>query len=90
MTVVIISEENHGFIGVAKDLPSAFLFLITEGWVDDLYDDDKGKYVYHTELFEKYKVNDLYSLMIAMYAENEDCFDGMFYFNICKVFEKTT
>lgn len=85
--VILIGEENHGIVGVATDISSALRFLIEEDWVDDLYDDKKEKYVYHTELFERYNVDNLYDLMMAMYNENKYAFDGMFYFHKTKLFE---
>lgn len=88
MTVIVISEENHGTIGVAVDEAAAIRFLIEEGWVDDLWDEEQQKYVYCETLFDRYKVDNLLDLMLKMYAaENEDCFDGMFYFNKTKLFE---
>jgi hypothetical protein len=35
MTVVFIEEENHGFIGMAKDFHSAIDFLINRNWLSD-------------------------------------------------------
>ena len=36
-TVVLIEEDNHGQIGVAKDYPSAIDFLINQHWLNDEY-----------------------------------------------------
>lgn len=41
MKVIVIYEECHGFIGVAKDMKSAFQFLIDNKWIHE-----------NTELFE--------------------------------------
>ena len=41
MKVIVINEECHGFIGVAKDMESAFQFLIDDKWITE-----------NTELFE--------------------------------------
>lgn len=41
MKVITINEECHGFIGVAKDMKSAFQFLIDDKWITE-----------NTELFE--------------------------------------
>ena len=35
MTVVMVDEENHGTIAVAKDFESAKDFLINEQWIDE-------------------------------------------------------
>lgn len=85
--VIIITEENHGTIGVAVDEAAAIRFLIEEGWVDDLWDEEQQKYVYCETLFDRYKVNNIFDLMIKMYQENEEIFDGLFYFNKTKLFE---
>ena len=85
--VIIISEENHGTIGVAVDETAAIKFLIAEGWVDDLWDEKQKKYVYHETLFDRYGVDNLLDLMMKMYQEDEYCFDGMFYFCKTKLFE---
>ena len=37
-TVVLIEEDNHGQIGVAKDYPSAIDFLVNQNWLDDNYE----------------------------------------------------
>lgn len=85
--VIIISEENHGTIGVAVDEAAAIRFIIEEGWVDDLWDEEQKKYVYHETLFDRYGVDNLLDLLLKMYQEDENCFDGMFYFNKTKLFE---
>ena len=85
--VIVISEENHGTIGVAVDETAAIKFLIAEDWIDDLWDEEQKKYVYHETLFGRYGVDNLLDLMLKMYAQNEDCFDGMFYFRKTKLFE---
>ena len=85
--VIIVSEENHGVIGVAVDTAAAIRFLIDDGWVDDLWDEEQQKYVFHESLFDRYGVDNLLDLMLKMYAENEDCFDGMFYFREDELFE---
>lgn len=33
MTVISIREDNHGFIGVAKDVRTAIEWLIDEAWI---------------------------------------------------------
>lgn len=35
MNVILIDEENHGLIGVAKDYKSALMFLVNNHWIDD-------------------------------------------------------
>lgn len=85
--VIVISEENHGTIGIAVDEAAAIRFLIEEDWVDDLWDEKQKKYVYHEALFDRYGVDNLLDLMVKMHQEDENCFDGMFYFSKTKLFE---
>lgn len=43
MTVIMIDEECHGTIGIAKDFESARNFLFEKGWIDnmhEIYDDE--------------------------------------------------
>ena len=35
MTVISMWEENHGFLGIAKDYLSALDFLIEDHWLDE-------------------------------------------------------
>ena len=45
MTVIKISEECHGFLGIAKDIKNAFQFLLKDRWIDaktEIYDDEGG------------------------------------------------
>ena len=35
MKVILVNEDNHGQIAVAKDYESAINFLLREGWLDD-------------------------------------------------------
>ena len=48
MTVVVIDEENHGFLGVAKDYDSAIDFLVKNNWLDQstmIWDEYKEEWV---------------------------------------------
>ena len=87
MKVIIINEENHGFIGVAKNMDSAFRFLIEEDWIDGLWDEDTQNYVHHDVLIEKYNAKSLFDLLKMLYENDDNAFDGMFYFYEESVFE---
>ena len=77
-TVIIIEEDNHGFIGIAETFLDAIDFLITEDWLN-------GK----TELYEgdeKYKTieEDLGENWISQISEwnlekFNKYFEGMFF-----------
>ena len=91
MTVIIIEEESHGGIGVAKDMKSAFEYLIYNKWITE-----------NTELFqptegEEYgwfpisrAMTDLRRSLLdtLMFLWNCDVgyFDGSFYFTEAEVY----
>lgn len=35
MTVILVNEDNHGFLTVAKDYKSAVKFLIDDRWIEE-------------------------------------------------------
>ena len=46
-TVIIINEDSHGVLGVAKDYSSAVRWLIKQQWIGDLivcWDDSANKW----------------------------------------------
>lgn len=52
--VITISEDDHGFLGVAKNTRSAVDFLLTVGWLTDktsIYDEDTDEEI---KVSEKY------------------------------------
>ena len=70
MTVCIIHEENHGVIGVAKNLTAAKQWLLENNWVNnvsDIYDEEteltntlEGKYGHNwLDYYKSFCVNDL-------------------------------
>lgn len=77
MKCILISEENHGSIGVAADYKSAIKWLIKEKWLNDitdLYVD--GEWVTMTEWVSNWKNY----LLTLEPDEIKECLDGMFYF----------
>ena len=72
--VIIISEENHGVIGVAVDLESAIRWLIQTDWINASTDFwVGGKFQTAEELFGIYWREKLVD-------QKEDFFEGGFYF----------
>ena len=73
-TVIIISEECHGVIGVAVSLESAIRWLIQTDWITagtDFWVD--GKFQTAEELFgERWRER--------LIEQDEDFFEGGFYF----------
>lgn len=54
MEIVIIHEENHGFIGVAATNKAAKQWLIRKGWIDqysEIYNCDTSKWEGLEELY---------------------------------------
>lgn len=87
MKVIVIHEENHGFIGVAKNMDSAFRFLIEKDWIDGLWDEDIQNWVHPDMLIEKHNAESLLDLLKILYEKDENAFEGMFYFSEIDVFE---
>ena len=74
MKVITINEDNHGFLGVAKDYKSAIQFLIEEDWINEateIYVDVEGGWLRLDEYFDDWKSE----------IENmsREYFDGLFY-----------
>ena len=91
--VIVIHEEGHGFIGVAKDIESAFHFLLREGWITECmqfpidYDDD-SMFLSLEELRVRYGFKTLLETLVFMYEQSEYWFDAMFYFYEEEVYDK--
>lgn len=48
MTIVVINEENHGLLGVAKDYDSAIDFLVRDDWLGgftEMWDEYRDEWV---------------------------------------------
>lgn len=91
MKVIVIREECHGFIGIAKDMPSAFEMLVKEHWVNPLtefYDSNEGKFTLET-VKTQLEVDSYEEALAKLYeCETEDYFDGLFYFDEETVYER--
>ena len=87
-SVVIINEECHGFIGIAKDYENAIYFLIDHGWLNgatDVYYGDK--WVSLTAVLGE----DWESKILAFgFDDFCDFFDGSFYLSIEIIFERNS
>lgn len=51
MTVITMNEENHGFLGVAKDYKAAIKYLYQTNWLNkdteiSQYDEEKRMEIY--------------------------------------------
>lgn len=77
--VIVINEENHGFLCVAKDYQSAVDFLINEHWIDEdleIYTSKMDNWDTIKNVFGK----EWESKIRAMSEEEfEETFENMFY-----------
>ena len=86
MKVIIISEENHGLIGIAKDMKSAFQFLLEDKWITENTDffepnvDCDVDYFTLKEIMEDLKHTNPLDTLMFLWESDEDYFDGQFYF----------
>ena len=86
-TVVLIEEDNHGQIGIAKDYPSAIDFLVNQGWLDESFEvwvdnEDCLTQPIKDKLGENWK-----EIILSWDTEQFDnFFDGSFYLNIKEVY----
>lgn len=87
MKIIIISEENHGDIGVATTKKAAFQFLIEHGWLTtkyDLYDEATGAWYTLGDVFESKGIEPTKQNILAWameYADDWHMWDGAFYFH---------
>ena len=86
MKVILISEECHGLIGVAKDMKSAFQFLLHDKWITEvsqIFEPDPNYGTdYHSleELMKDNKLDNLLDTLLFLWESDEDYFEGQFYF----------
>lgn len=73
MTIIIIGEDNHGFIGVAKDVRTAIEWLIDKAWITPYFEMSDYK-----TLRNFFGSNWAERLMAMSLDEFNDLFDGSF------------
>lgn len=77
--VIVVSEDDHGLIRIAKDFQSAVDFLIKDYWIDEgteVYNEAKSEWVRLDELYEENWEEEIRRLPRKSF---EDLFDGSFY-----------
>lgn len=94
MTVITINEECHGFIGIAKDMRSAFDFLLSDKWITEKTDfpieaDDDSDFVTLEGLRKRFECDNLLDTLVFMWEDDEQWFEGLFYFYTETVYEST-
>lgn len=83
MKVVLIHEDNHGFLGVAKDYENAINFLLQNRWLNtdiEIYVDDEYDFKSLKEL--NVSIEDIKKMDIDKF---NDFFEGIFYLDIDNV-----
>ena len=89
MKVIQISEDNHGFIGIAKDYKSALIFLYNNGWLAGSTEVCIGVYANPewSRLDEALGKN-WFEKMLRWDIENfNDYWDGSFVLNEVEIYE---
>ena len=91
--VIIIREESHGTIGVAKDMYGAFVFLIEDNWINEdfmivlNFCTDQEEWVSLEELMDRYECATVFEILLYLWEQDKDFLEGSFYFEEYKVYE---
>jgi hypothetical protein len=87
MTVIMVSEDNHGTIGIAKDYACTIAFLVRDGWIwkglEIVKEDDTITTIYE-DLGEDY-----ISILLEWDIDTfERYFEGIFYLTTEEIHEE--
>ena len=85
MKVIVIFEECHGFIGVAKDMKSAFDFLLYDRWITEktyfpIEVDNGSDFVMLEDLKKRFGFDNLLDTLMFMWENSKQWFEDMFSF----------
>ena len=87
MTVILVHEENHGLITVAKDYKSAIKFLINNRWIEESMEvwNEDGTYSHLDELLGE----DAFDIITEKWdiGSFNIFWDGSFFLNEVNVYE---
>ena len=88
MKVVKISEENHGFIGIAKNFHSAIDFIIKTNWINDTMDFYEYIQGWHplSWFVERSSFTNMIDFLYDKIDNDREFFDGCFYFDEVEVY----
>ena len=87
-TVIVIKEENHGVIGIAKDYKNAIYFLIDNDWLtaeSDIFYNDSWCPI--NLVFGEHWQDKILALDFDEFCE---LFDGCIYLEEEEIFEKNS
>lgn len=85
-SVILVREDWHGFLTVAKDAPSAIHYLVAENWINE------KSYVYPKERLVAVKLIDYYGdnwyarLKGESLEKLSELFEEVFYFDEWEVY----
>lgn len=82
MNVILINEDNHGLIGVAKDYESAIDCLLQNDWLNSSLEVMDEDYNCNTLKDLNISIDDIKQMDIDKFNE---FFDGIFYLDVDKV-----
>jgi hypothetical protein len=94
MKIIIITEENHGDIGVATTMKAAFQFLIGHDWLTfgfELYDKTTESWYTVRDVFMSKGLEETRENLLAWALEHEndwEVWDGAFYFHEDAIYEE--
>lgn len=84
-TVIIINEECHGFIGVAKNMREAFKFLLDFNWINgktEIFEPHSNdEFTYLDDIREEFDYDNLLDTLLFLWNCDESYFEGQFYFS---------
>ena len=91
--VIVIKEECHGVIGVAKNMWGAFAFLLENNWLYEQsefienYNTPEEEWLTLYELQKRYECNSLFETLLCLWEKDKGYFDGCFYFEEMPLWE---
>lgn len=88
MKVIMINEENHGFLGLAKDYRAAVTYLYKNNWLEDFYSLEETETTFkNLSLTDKLGPNWLDVIYSWTRYEFNYFFEDAFYLQEIEVFE---
>ena len=85
MKVIVINEECHGFIGIAKDIKNAFAFLLKDKQINEnteIYDENYEKgFATLEEVRNELEFDTLLETLLFLYDGNDYFLEDQFWFS---------
>lgn len=87
MRVIVIEEENHGMIGIAKSYADAVHMLVNQDWLSELTEVYKEGFDDTVTVAEDLGEDWFQKMLHWSMDEFAEYFDGCFYLNSEEVYE---